>query len=344
LFFFSFFHFCNYIDDGTDYHTSPHIAITSNGSIIFVDGILNANNSSSNKNESIASSNNHEGSIGKQNDTIPSQKAVTTPESFTCGNSGGGGGGGGGYDNSTTDQVDDSFSLYKYSPTNSLALLEGGNTNGNEADVDESIITTTPYYLSSSSSSPGVCNDGSINTSSFINDNSIDNGMIMTPISTCVTTPGGMFDDGNDNRGISSTDAIFGSRSKINTSGFSTIVVAGFGSRGKGNDSSGNINGVDEEEIPDDTSSGTCNTRVTASSIISGTWKGTGGINVDIIMSTASQAYDFVNNDECIQADIDDNSIGDDDDDDDDKVSNDTNYESDGSNNDSVNAPRQLLF
>ena len=82
---------------------------------------------------------------------------VTTLESITRGNSSAtssGDVGNRGSDNGiTTEQVDNSVSLYKYSSTNlTTLLLESGNTSGNETDVDNSIITSMPYHLSSSPS------------------------------------------------------------------------------------------------------------------------------------------------------------------------------------------------
>ncbi|OEU10458.1 hypothetical protein FRACYDRAFT_246866 [Fragilariopsis cylindrus CCMP1102] len=115
--------------DGTNtYRTSPHIAITSN----FVDDVLNAA-ANINRGNSGANSSGNVGNRGSDNGI-------------------------------TIEQVDSSVSLYKYSSTNlTTLLLESGNISGNEDDVDNSIITSMPYHLSSS---PGVL----CNYNNFIND------------------------------------------------------------------------------------------------------------------------------------------------------------------------------
>ena len=74
------------------------------------------------------------------------QKSITR---FNSGATSSGDVGNRGSDNGiTTEQVDNSVSLYKYSSTNlTTLLLESGNTSGNETDVDNSIITSMPYHL-----------------------------------------------------------------------------------------------------------------------------------------------------------------------------------------------------
>ena len=100
------------------------------------------------------------------------QKPLRRQKSITRGNSSAtssGDVGNRGSDNGiTTGKVDNSFSLYKYSRTNfTTLLLEGGNISGNETDVDNSIITSMPYHLSSSPSV--LCNYNN----NFINNDDI---------------------------------------------------------------------------------------------------------------------------------------------------------------------------